>query len=169
MELSFSYKGSEAFEMMQTHFPTTWKQEIVEGQIFIKALMNVYKLSALDAYRKFIRHCGSPEKGISTLASLHVMLLQAKIGDEIKQLQEEQLNYGNQITALEKSRCISFEDKKTLRSFYFSKQDELQKKQDELLQKQQELEIREAKIVKIESAQKILNSELVEKINKEID
>ena len=47
--------------------------------------------------------------------------------------------------------------------------DELQKKQDELLQKQQELELREAKIIKIESAQKILNSELVEKINKEID
>ena len=37
-----------------------------------------------------------------------------------------------------------------------------------LEQKQQELELREAKIVKIESAQKILNSELVEKINKEI-
>jgi hypothetical protein len=38
-----------------------------------------------------------------------------------------------------------------------------------LEQKQQELELREAKIIKIESAQKILNSELVEKINKEID
>jgi len=49
------------------------------------------------------------------------------------------------------------------------KQDELQKKQDELLQKQQELELREAKIIKIEASQKILNSELVEKINKEID
>lgn len=35
--------------------------------------------------------------------------------------------------------------------------------------RQQELELREARIVKIESAQKILNSELVEKINKEID
>jgi len=49
------------------------------------------------------------------------------------------------------------------------KQDELQKKQDELSQKQQELELREAKIVKIEASQKILNSELVEKINKEIE
>jgi hypothetical protein len=38
-----------------------------------------------------------------------------------------------------------------------------------LAKKQQELELREARIVKIESAQKILNSELVEKINKEID
>lgn len=56
-----------------------------------------------------------------------------------------------------------------LSSQYRGDQQELQKKQDELLQKQQELEIREAKIVKIESAQKILNSELVEKINKEID
>jgi len=37
------------------------------------------------------------------------------------------------------------------------------------LQKQQELELREAKIVKIEASQKILNSELVEKIDKEID
>jgi molecular chaperone DnaK (HSP70) len=56
-----------------------------------------------------------------------------------------------------------------LSSQYRGKQQELQKKQDELLQKQQELELREAKIIKIESAQKILNSELVEKINKEID
>jgi len=35
--------------------------------------------------------------------------------------------------------------------------------------RQQELELRETRIVKIESAQKILNIELVEKINKEID
>ena len=47
--------------------------------------------------------------------------------------------------------------------------DKLQKKQDELEQKQQELELREAKIIKIEASHKILNSELVEKINKEID
>jgi hypothetical protein len=56
-----------------------------------------------------------------------------------------------------------------LSSQYRGEQQELQKKQDELLQKQQELELREAKIIKIESAQKILNSELVEKINKEIN
>jgi len=56
-----------------------------------------------------------------------------------------------------------------LSSQYRGDQQELQKKQDELLQKQQELELREAKIIKIESAQKILNSELVEKINKEIN
>ena len=56
-----------------------------------------------------------------------------------------------------------------LSSQYAEDQQELQKKQDELLQKQQELELREAKIVKIEASQKILNSELVEKIDKEID
>jgi len=49
------------------------------------------------------------------------------------------------------------------------KQDELEQKQQELEQKQQELELREAKIIKIEASQKILNSELVEKINKEIN
>lgn len=46
---------------------------------------------------------------------------------------------------------------------------EYKKKCDDLQQKQQELELREARIVKIESAQKILNSELVEKINKQFD
>jgi hypothetical protein len=54
--------------------------------------------------------------------------------------------------------------------FDFERREELLKlKKIELEQKQQELELRETKIVKIESAQKILNSELVEKINKEID
>jgi len=56
-----------------------------------------------------------------------------------------------------------------LSSQYRGDQQELQKKQNELLQKQQELELREAKIIKIEASQKILNSELVEKINKEIE
>jgi len=52
--------------------------------------------------------------------------------------------------------------------FEFKKK-QLKLKENELEQKQQELELREARIIKIESAQKILNSELVEKINKEID
>jgi hypothetical protein len=47
--------------------------------------------------------------------------------------------------------------------------EQLKLKKNELEQRQQELELRETRIVKIESAQKILNSELVEKINKEID
>ena len=49
------------------------------------------------------------------------------------------------------------------------KEEQLKLKKNELEQKQQELELREAKIIKIEASQKILNSELVEKINKEID
>jgi hypothetical protein len=55
-----------------------------------------------------------------------------------------------------------------LSSQYRGDQQELQKKQDELLQKQQELELRKAKMIKMEASQKILNSELVKKINKEI-
>jgi hypothetical protein len=45
---------------------------------------------------------------------------------KIKELQKEQLAYGNQSAALEKSESISFEDKKTLRSHYSAKQTELQ-------------------------------------------
>jgi hypothetical protein len=128
MSLSFTYKGSEALEMLKTTFPKTWENEIKDGQQFIKALMNMYQLTPLQAFQKFVNQCGNPEKGISTFASLHVMLTQNKIGNEIQQLQDEQLAYGNQLTALEKTTCISFEDKKTLRSHYLSKQDELQKR-----------------------------------------
>lgn len=130
MSLSFTYKGSEALEMLKTHFPTTWEQEVKEGQKFIKALMHMYQLTPLQAFQKFINQCGSHEKGISTFASLHVMMTQNKIGKEIQQIQEEQLAYGNQLTALEKATNISHEDKRTLRAFYLSKQDELQKRVD---------------------------------------
>lgn len=128
MSLSFTYKGSEALEMLQKTFPKTWETEIKDGQQFIKALMNMYKLTPLQAFQKFVNQCGNPEKGISTFASLHVMLTQNKIGKEIQQLQEEQLAYGNQLTALEKASNISSEDKKTLRSHYLSKQNELQQR-----------------------------------------
>jgi biopolymer transport protein ExbD len=56
-----------------------------------------------------------------------------------------------------------------LRLYYKEKNEELQKEKQKLELKQQELELRETRIIKIESAQKILNSELVEKINKEIE
>ena len=56
-----------------------------------------------------------------------------------------------------------------IRLDFEKKEQELKLKKIELEQKQRELELREAKIIKIEASQKILNSELVEKINKEID
>jgi hypothetical protein len=58
---------------------------------------------------------------------------------------------------------------KSHKNWMSEQKDNIKMFQQELEQKQQELELREAKIIKIESAQKILNSELVEKINKEID
>jgi hypothetical protein len=128
MVLRFTYTGSEALDMLKTTFPNSWEQEITDGQIFIRSLMRIYTLTPIDAYQKFLNKCGSIEKGISTLASLYVMNCQDKIGKEIAECKENQLAYGNQLTALEASKTTSFEDKKTLRSYYLSKQDELQKR-----------------------------------------
>jgi len=58
---------------------------------------------------------------------------------------------------------------KSHQNWMFEQKNNIKKFQQELKQKQQELELREARIIKIEASQKILNSELVEKINKEID
>jgi hypothetical protein len=132
-KIIIQYTGSEALEMLQTHFPKTWEDEINEGRDFIMSLMRMYKLSAFDAYAKFMKICGSNEKAISTLAALHVMNLQMKIGNEIKECQQKQLNHGNQASSLEQSESTSWEDKKTLRSYYISKQNELQQQIDELI------------------------------------
>jgi len=54
------------------------------------------------------------------------------ISEEIKKIQKEQLAYGNQSIALEKSENISFEEKKTLRSHYSTKQTQLQERINKL-------------------------------------
>jgi len=131
--MTFTYKGSEALEMLQKNFPKTWEEQIKEGQIFIKSVMKMYNLGPVEAFQKYIKYCGTLDKGIASLASLHVMTQQIKIGDEVKQLQEQQLNYGEQLTALEGSQIIPYDEKKTLRSFYLSKQAELQKQIDLLI------------------------------------
>ncbi len=134
MSLStFTYSGPEAVEMIKNSFPKTWENEIAEGQNFIKALMRMYNLSAHDAFNKYLRVNGSPANGIATLASLHLMLEASKTSKEIQILQNEQLQYGNQLIALEESATISNDDKKTLRAHYLTKQNELQKRIDLLI------------------------------------
>jgi hypothetical protein len=133
MAITFTYKGSEAVEMLKTHFPKTWEAEIEDGVLFLKSIMRMYKLDGLKAYEKYLKTCGSIEKGISTLAALHTMNEQVRIGREIKELQQKQLTYGIQSTALEASNATSHEDKKILRGYYSTKQTELQQTIDELL------------------------------------
>lgn len=128
MTLRFTYTGSEALDMLKKTFPKSWEQEITDGQLFIRSLMRMYQLTAVEAYQKFLNQTGSVEKSISTLASLYVMNCQEKIGNEITEIQKNQLAYGDQLTALEASKNTSFEDKKTLRSYYLSKQNELQQR-----------------------------------------
>jgi hypothetical protein len=128
----FTYNGPEALEMIKTCFPDTWEQEITNGQIFIKGLMKMYNLSALDAFEKFLNTNKEPYNGISTFASLYIMESQGKISDEIKAIRAEQLNYGNQLVALEKSEIISFKEKRELREFYISKQIKLQQRVEKL-------------------------------------
>jgi hypothetical protein len=104
------------------------------------------------------------EKNILQLAKklLHFLDKEDRLGKEFDCFEHLLSSYYFEIPKLK----INIEN---LSSLYRKDQLELQKKQDELLQKQQELELREARIIKIEASQKILNSELVEKINKEID
>ena len=131
--ITFTYKGSEALEMLKTHFPKTWEDEINDGRSFITSLMRMYKLNNMEAYQKYLKYCGSCEKAISALASIYVMNQQVKIGREIKEFQKNQLQYANQSQALEESKNTSYQDKRMLRAHYLSKQDELQQRVEKLI------------------------------------
>lgn len=134
MAMTFTYSGSEALEMLKTHFPKTWEQEINDGRSFIKSLMRMYNLDNMQAYQKYLKMCGSCDKAIATLAALHVMNEQVKIGREIKTHQENQMQYANQSKALEESKATSYQDKRILRAHYLSKQDELQQRVEKLIE-----------------------------------
>ncbi|MFV8336466.1 hypothetical protein ACNQF7_10325 [Flavobacterium sp. RSP29] len=133
MILKLTYTGSEALEILKTTFPKSWEQEITDGQIFIRSLMRMYQLTDVEAYQKFLNQTGSVEKSISTLAALYVMNCQSKISKQISEIQENQLAYGNQLISLESSKNTSIEDKKTLRSYYISKQNELQQRIENII------------------------------------
>lgn len=126
MILKLTYTGSEALEIIKTTFPNSWEQEISDGQIFIRALMKMYQLTAVESYHKFSSQSGSVEKTISALAALYVMNCQENIGKDIAAIKAEQLAYGNQLIALEGSKNTSNEEKNTLREYYLSKQNELE-------------------------------------------
>lgn len=143
--LKFSYKGSEALEMVQTHFPKTWENEIHDGKIFLTSLMKMYNLDNISAYNKYLQFCGSCEKAICTLAALHVMGQTVKIAREIKELQKTQLQYGDQTTALEASTTTSWKDKAMLREYYISKQNQLQLQIDALVNEMPVIGAREIK------------------------
>jgi len=133
MAITFTYKGSEALEMLKEHYPKTWQTEINDGRLFIKSLMRLYNLDAIDAYQKYLKTCGSCDKAISALAALHLMNQQVIIGREIKTIQEQQELYMLQSVALEGSSITSYQDKMMLRQHYSEKKESLQNQLEELI------------------------------------
>lgn len=133
MALTFTYSGSEALEMLKTHYPATWKTELNDGRLFLKSLMRMYNLDSMAAYQKYLKVCGSCEKAISALAALHLMNQQVTIGREIKELQGTQEQYIVQSVALEGSQITSYQDKMMLRQHYSEKKNELQTRIDHLI------------------------------------
>ncbi len=133
MAMTFTYTGSEALDMLKTHFPHSWQEELNEGRLFLKSMMRLYNMDAMQAYQKYLKYCGTREKAISTLAALHMMNQQVIIGREIKQIQEDQQQYANQSVALEGSSVMSYQDKMMLRQHYSEKKNQLQTRLEELI------------------------------------
>lgn len=88
-----------------------------------------FKLKLLEA-GNFIHFPNTSDKDIIDIFSFEFD--QYIISEEINKIQTEQLAYGNQSAALENSENISFEDKKTLRSHYSTKQTQLQERINKL-------------------------------------
>lgn len=120
--LNLRYTGAEALEMTKQTFPKTWEKEVATSITLLKSIMNVYKTDALTAYQRFLNTGARPDNCIVTLAAFQVMNSNYQIDQKIKLLKNEQLQYGNQLAALETMQSISGNEKSTLRGFYVGKQ-----------------------------------------------
>jgi len=134
----FTYKGNEAIEMVKMAFPNTWQNELKVRQQRIIDLSNRHKKSVVEVYKKFIMACSQPGESILYFAALTRIVEMNKLdpsekAKKINELETKRENVKNQIIALELSEIISYEDKKTIRSYYNRLQQETTEEINQLI------------------------------------
>ena len=132
------YTGTEAIEMVKMAYPNTWQNELKVRQQKIIDLSNRHKKSVVEVYRKFIMVCSQHGESILYFAALTQILEMNKLTpsektQKIDELETKRENVKNQIVALELSETISYEDKKTIRSYYNRVQQETTEEINQLI------------------------------------
>lgn len=123
--LSLGFTGTEALEMIKDYYPNTWEKRIVETIISIRLISESKRIPIQVAFSHIISQTKDMAIIIELIAAHYFLQLDNKL-KRIEDLKAKQLQIGNQLIALESNEFISFEDKKTLRSYYLNLQNDYQ-------------------------------------------
>ena len=131
------YTGPEAVEISQEIFGAKYDSTIAEAKETLLRISRIYKKDLKSAYLKYKNFGCSKGNAIIYFAALHLLLEEENatrnsLSKQITNLQLEQDKYINNLEAVEKTK----EDestKRTLRSHFARKRDELQTKINELI------------------------------------
>lgn len=131
------YSGSEAVEISKEIFKSNYDNEISAAKETLLRISRIYKKDLKASYLKYKNFGCSKGNAIIYFAALHLLLEEEKssknsISQQITNLQLEQDKYINNLEAVENTK----EDestKRTLRSHFARKRDELQTKINELI------------------------------------
>lgn len=123
--LTLGFTGSEALEMIESYYPNTWKNKIVETTLAVKLISQAKKIPIQLAFSQLLSETKDMAMIIEIIASEYFLKMDNKV-KEIEDLKAHQLQIGNQLIALETNDYISLEDKRTLRSYYLNLQNDYQ-------------------------------------------
>lgn len=137
-QFTFKYTGKEAVEMAKDFFPSDWKKRLEEKKSMLIRLSKTHNIDLLKSYKKFILPLASIQENILFFAALSQMIQIQKMNskeksERILELENKREKAGEQVIALEKSQTTSYEDKKILRGYYATLQQEATAEINELL------------------------------------
>lgn len=123
--LTLGFTGTEALEMIKDYYPNTWEKRIVETIIGIRLISEGQRIPIQVAFSQIVSRTKDMAVIIELIAAQYFLQLDNKL-KQIEDLKAKQLQIGNQLIALESNDSISFDDKKTLRSYYLNLQNNYQ-------------------------------------------
>jgi hypothetical protein len=137
MSTNLKISGTEAIDLMKQTYPKSWQDKIQEKAAMLLRFKKQWNQDSLEkTYLKYMNYVGETASSIEMLAALQTLKNEQEpiksIHDQIKEIIAMQDQILMQQEALEKGERINEFDKKTLRGYYKTKQDELSKRLKEL-------------------------------------
>lgn len=130
MPTNLKITGTEAIDLMQQAYPNSWQDKIKEKAAMLLRFKKAWKQETIEqTFIKYMNYVGEAASSIEMLAAVQTIKNEQEpvkpIHDKIKEIIAMQDQILFQQEALEKGEKINEFDKKTLRGYYKTKQDEL--------------------------------------------
>lgn len=130
MPTNLKITGTEAIDLMKQTYPNSWQDKIKEKAAMLLRFKKAWKQETIEqTFIKYMNYAAEAASSIEMLAAVQTIKNEQEpvksIHDQIKEIIAMQDQILFQQEALEKGEKINEFDKRTLRGYYKTKQDEL--------------------------------------------